>query len=72
MIVKLSINWVPLFRSQLLFSPFTAGKVIYMDYQATTPIDYRVMDTMMPYMLKSYGNPHSKTHQFGWDTSKGV
>lgn len=51
---------------------FSANKVIYLDYQATTPMDYRVVDAMTPYMLQYYGNPHSKTHQFGWDTSKGV
>ena len=50
----------------------TSNKVIYLDYQATTPVDYRVMDAMTPYMLQYYGNPHSKTHQYGWDTSKGV
>lgn len=55
--------------SKLLFS---ANKVIYLDYQATTPVDYRVTDAMTPYMLQYYGNPHSKTHQYGWDTSKGV
>lgn len=51
---------------------FSTNKVIYLDYQATTPMDYRVVDAMAPYMLQYYGNPHSKTHQFGWDTSKGV
>jgi cysteine desulfurase len=51
---------------------FSTSNVIYLDYQATTPIDYRVMDAMTPYMIQYYGNPHSKTHQFGWDTSKGV
>lgn len=55
--------------SKMLFS---ANKVIYLDYQATTPVDYRVVDAMTPYMLQYYGNPHSKTHQYGWDTSKGV
>lgn len=51
---------------------FFSSNVIYLDYQATTPIDYRVMDAMTPYMLQYYGNPHSKTHQFGWDGAKGV
>lgn len=43
-----------------------------MDYQATTPIDYRVLDAMTPYMMQYYGNPHSKTHQYGWESSKAV
>jgi cysteine desulfurase len=51
---------------------FATKKIIYLDYQATTPIDYRVMDSMLPYMIQYYGNPHSKTHQFGWDSSKAV
>ena len=56
-----------------MFRPkhFFSG-IVYLDYQATTPIDYRVYDAMTPYMLHNYGNPHSKTHQFGWDGSKGV
>lgn len=51
---------------------FSTPKVIYLDYQATTPIDYRVVDAMQPYMLQYYGNPHSRTHQYGWDSSKGI
>jgi len=43
-----------------------------LDYQATTPVDYRVLDAMMPYFLQFYGNPHSKTHKFGWDSSEAV
>lgn len=51
---------------------FSFSNIIYLDYQATTPIDYRVMDAMTPYMMQYYGNPHSKTHQYGWDSAKGV
>lgn len=51
---------------------YSSNSVIYLDYQATTPLDYRVMDAMTPYMLQNYGNPHSKTHQYGWDGAKGV
>ena len=51
---------------------FSSSKVIYFDYQATTPIDYRVLDAMTPFNLQYYGNPHSKNHQFGWDTSTAV
>jgi cysteine desulfurase len=53
-------------------SIYKNSNVIYLDYQATTPIDYRVQDAMTPYMLQYFGNPHSKTHQFGWDSNKGV
>ncbi len=51
---------------------FSSQKVMYFDYQATTPVDYRVLDSMMPYFTDLYGNPHSKTHKFGWDSSKAV
>lgn len=51
---------------------FATGKVQYFDYQATTPVDYRVLDSMMPYLTDFYGNPHSKTHKFGWDSAKAI
>ncbi|KAJ1670632.1 cysteine desulfurase, partial [Spiromyces aspiralis] len=45
---------------------------IYLDAQATNPTDPRVLDAMLPYMTEQYGNPHSRTHQYGWDTEKAV
>jgi cysteine desulfurase len=44
------------------------GRALYLDYQATTQSDPRVTDAMLPYMLQGYGNPHSNTHTYGWDT----
>lgn len=72
MLSKLFSSKKYLFVQPLSKMLFSASKVIYLDYQATTPVDYRVVDAMTPYMLQYYGNPHSKTHQYGWDTSKGV
>lgn len=44
------------------------GKSIYMDMQATTPVDPRVLDAMLPLFEEVYGNPHSRTHVYGWET----
>lgn len=38
---------------------------IFMDYQSTTPIDPRVLETMLPYFTQTFGNPHSSEHRFG-------
>lgn len=45
---------------------------LYFDNQSTTPMDPRVLDVMMPYLTNNYGNPHSKSHKFGWDTEQAV
>ncbi len=45
---------------------------IYMDYQATTPLDPRVLEEMMPYLTTKFGNPHSSSHKFGWETADAI
>lgn len=49
-----------------------SGKPLYLDAQATTPIDPRVLDAMLPYLTNAYGNPHSRTHAYGWESEKAV
>jgi len=40
---------------------------VYLDYHATTPVDPRVLEAMLPFFTERFGNPHSKQHAFGWD-----
>ena len=45
---------------------------VYLDYQATTPVDPAVRDAMLPYFDECFGNPHSVEHEFGWRASDAV
>ncbi|BFZ12823.1 hypothetical protein BsWGS_15861 [Bradybaena similaris] len=45
---------------------------LYLDAQATTPLDPRVLDKMMPFLVSQYGNPHSRTHAYGWESEAAV
>ena len=60
-------------RSALRFLS-TKAKPIYMDMQATTPVDPRVVTKMMEFLTPDgkFGNMHSKTHQYGWEAEEGV
>lgn len=45
---------------------------VYMDYQATTPMDKRVLDAMIPYFTEKFGNPHSRSHAYGWEAEEAT
>lgn len=49
-----------------------SGRPLYLDMQATSPVDPRVLDAMLPYYLSQYGNPHSRTHLYGWESDEAV
>ena len=48
------------------------GNTIYLDHQATTPVDPRVLVEMNPYFSDSFGNPHSSDHILGWESAHAI
>jgi cysteine desulfurase len=43
-----------------------------MDYGATTPVDPRVVDAMIPWLREHFGNPSSRSHAWGWEAEEAV
>ena len=52
--------------------PAASGRPVYLDYQATTPTDPRVVEAMLPWFTETFGNPHSHNHAIGWQAEKAV
>lgn len=79
--MRLSRRVVSCFSSRRPFSALpgfsiqelaSEGRSVYLDVQATSPLDPRVLDAMLPYFVGSFGNAHSRTHAYGWESEMAV
>jgi cysteine desulfurase len=50
----------------------TMSRPVYLDFHATTPVDPRVLEAMLPYFTEQFGNAASKQHSYGWDAQTAV
>jgi len=48
------------------------ARPVYLDFHATTPVDPRVLEAMLPYFSEQFGNPASKQHAYGWEAQKAI
>ncbi|MBI3230443.1 MAG: IscS subfamily cysteine desulfurase [Burkholderiales bacterium] len=60
------------FETNLIDLIHTPHFPVYMDYSATTPIDPRVADKMIPYLRQQFGNAASRSHMYGWEAEKAI
>lgn len=59
-------------QTALSMAPTQPVLGIYMDYQASAPLDRRVLDAMMPFLLGIHGNPHAADHAYGWEADSAI
>jgi len=69
---KAAAGAAPISPSFSIAGSSLAGRPAYLDGAATTPIDPRVLDAMLPWMTSLYGNAHSRTHSYGWESETAV
>lgn len=50
----------------------SSSRPVYLDYSATTPVDPRVVDKMVPWLYENFGNPASRSHSYGWSAEEAV
>lgn len=60
------------FRSFTTNVKIEPRRSLYLDAQATSPMDPRVLDAMLPFLTEQYGNPHSRTHAYGWSAESAT